>query len=152
MPVPQNLSLTLKAKLFRGLSDPSRLAIVEELRSGAKTVSEIVDATKLSQPNASAHLSCLRDCGLVASREEGRRVFYSLCEPRMDALIQTAEGIISAVAERISCCSNYECQSAKKCVSDQQCSSTARVSPASMKLLVVKIPHAEIRTAGELEK
>lgn len=143
MPVPQNLSLTLKAKLFRGLADPSRLAIVEALRSGAKTVSEIVASTNLSQPNASAHLACLKDCGLVASRQEGRHVFYRLHDPRMEALFQAAEGIIAAVSERISCCSNYECQTARKCVSDTQC-----VSPASVKRRTVKIPLAESRTAG----
>ena len=143
MPVPQNLSLTLKAKLFRGLADPSRLAIFEALRSGAKTVSEIVASTKLSQPNVSAHLAYLKDCGLVASQQEGRKVFYRLQDPRMDALFQAAEGIISAVSECISCCSNYECQTARKCVSDKQC-----VSPASMQRRGVKIPLVQTRPAG----
>ena len=54
-----------KAKLFRGLADLSRLKILEVLRTGSKCVSELVTLTGLSQPNVSAHLSCLAECGLV---------------------------------------------------------------------------------------
>jgi ArsR family transcriptional regulator, cadmium/lead-responsive transcriptional repressor len=55
----------LKAKLFRGFSDTSRLGILETLRQGPRMVSEIVEMTGLSQPNVSNHLGCLRECGLV---------------------------------------------------------------------------------------
>jgi DNA-binding transcriptional regulator GbsR (MarR family) len=58
-------ALELKAKLFRGFADPSRLALLDALRQGERTVTELVAATGLSQPNASAHLACLRECGLV---------------------------------------------------------------------------------------
>ncbi|MGD2158330.1 MAG: metalloregulator ArsR/SmtB family transcription factor, partial [Anaerolineales bacterium] len=68
---------TIKAKLFRGFSDPSRLKILEVLRSGSLTVGEIVEKTGLSQPNTSNHLSCLRDCGLVLAEQNGRFVTYS---------------------------------------------------------------------------
>ena len=57
-------SIDLQAKLFRGFADPSRLGILDALRNGPLTVSEIVEATSLSQPNVSNHLGCLRDCGL----------------------------------------------------------------------------------------
>ena len=143
MSATQNLSITLKAKLFRGLSDPSRLAILDVLRFGEKTVSEVVAATKLSQPNASAHLSCLRDCGLLTSRQEGRRVFYGLASPKMAALMDAAESILSGVSERISCCSNYECKTAQKCVSDRKCASSVRVSPSALKRSAVLIPLIE---------
>lgn len=126
MSIIQELSLTLKAKLFQGLADPSRLAIVEALRSGEKTVSELVILTRLSQPNASAHLACLRDCGLVASRQEGRYVFYALSDARMEALMNAATGIVSLVSERISCCSNYECQMGQKCASNRNCAAPFR--------------------------
>lgn len=119
MAVPQNLTLTLKAKLFQGLADPSRLAIVEALRSGERTVSELVAQTKLSQPNVSAHLSCLKSCGLVVGRQEGRYVFYALKDRRMKLLIEAAEGILSSISKKISSCSNYECQANEKCVSEE---------------------------------
>ena len=129
----RDLSLLLKAKLFRGLADPSRLAILETLRSGEKIVSEIVAATGLSQPNASAHLACLRDCGLVSHRQEGRNVFYALKDARMETLIQTAEGVLSGVSERLACCPNYACQIALKCAGDAQCFSFARISSPSVR-------------------
>ena len=123
--------VSLKAKLFRGLSDPSRLAILEVLRGGEKAVSEIVAATGLSQPNVSSHLSCLRSCGLVAGRQAGRYVFYGLSDARMETLIDAAEGILSGASDRISCCSNYECRVARECVSNRKCASTGWSVPAS---------------------
>lgn len=108
MAVVQDLALILKAKLFRGLADPSRLAILESLRSGEKSVSEIVEATGLSQPNASAHLSCLRECGLVAGRQEGRFIFYRLADTRVEDVLRQVEGILAGVAERVYACTRYE--------------------------------------------
>ena len=107
MAVIQNLSLTLRAKLFRGFADPSRLAILEALRGGEKTVSELVTATGLSQPNASAHLSCLKECGLVTARQAGRFVYYTLADPQVEELLQSVEGILSRVAGRIYECTRY---------------------------------------------
>lgn len=108
MAATRDLGLSLKAKLFRGLADPSRLAILEALREGERTVSEIVAATGLTQPNASGHLACLRDCGLVTSRQEGRFVYYSLADPRIEHLLRSAEGILADVAAEIYACTRYE--------------------------------------------
>lgn len=69
------------AKLCRGLSDPSRLSILEALRSGTLTVSEIVQATGMTQSNVSNHLGGLYDCGLVRRDQEGRFVRYRLSPP-----------------------------------------------------------------------
>jgi DNA-binding transcriptional ArsR family regulator len=108
MVVLHDLSLTLKAKLFRGFADPSRLALLDALRSGEKTVSELVRATGLSQPNASAHLACLKECGLVASRQDGRFVYYSIQDARVSAVLQDAEEILANVAQRIYACTRYQ--------------------------------------------
>ncbi len=103
-----DLGLTLKAKLFRGLADGSRLAILEALREGERTVSEIVAHTGLSQPNVSTHLACLRDCGLVQSRPEGRFVSYRIADARIEALLRGAEEILADVAEHVYACTRYE--------------------------------------------
>lgn len=97
-------SLELKAKLCRGLGAPSRLSILETLRRGAKTVSEIVSATGLSQPNASNHLACLRDCGLVRSEPSGRWVTYALSDDRVAGLLVLGEEVLADVARGV-----YEC-------------------------------------------
>jgi len=106
--VVQDLSLTLKAKFFRGLADTSRLALLEALRSGEKSVSELVADTGLSQANASRHLACLKECGLVASRQEGRFVYYALADPRVEDVLRDAEGILADVAARVYACTRYE--------------------------------------------
>ena len=149
MPVPPKLDFSLKAKLFRGLADPSRLAILEAVRSRAKTVSEIVAATALSQPNVSAHLACLKDCGLVASRQEGRHVFYALGDLRIETLFQAAEGILSRTAERLACCANYECRTAKKCTSDKECVSSAYVTPPALRKQATAIALTGNKTSGD---
>jgi len=102
-----NIALDLKAKLFRGFADPSRLGIIEILRNGEQAVSEIVLQTGLSQPNASAHLACLKDCGLVASRQEGRRVYYRLADPRMEDVLRTVEAVLADVAANVYACTRY---------------------------------------------
>lgn len=97
-------SIELQAKLFRGFGDPSRLAILSALRSGPLTVSEIVNATGLSQSNVSNHLGCLRDCGLVVAQQNWRYVTYHLSDDRVLELLDLAESLLSDVAQGV-----YEC-------------------------------------------
>ncbi|RJP52664.1 MAG: transcriptional regulator [Anaerolineaceae bacterium] len=97
-------SIALQAKLFRGFADPSRLSIMETLRDGEMTVSEIVEATQLSQSNISNHLACLRDCGLVAAEQDGRYVRYRLSDPRVEQLLALADELLGDVARGV-----YEC-------------------------------------------
>jgi ArsR family transcriptional regulator, cadmium/lead-responsive transcriptional repressor len=99
---------TLKAKLFRGFADPSRLAILEALRSGSSTVSTLVETTGLSQSNVSNHLSCLRDCGLVVSEQQGRYVFYQLSDARVSGLLQLADELLAEVASGVYACTRYQ--------------------------------------------
>jgi ArsR family transcriptional regulator, cadmium/lead-responsive transcriptional repressor len=109
--VTPDRATTLKAKLFRGLADPSRLLIVEALRDGERTVSQVVEDTGLSQPNASTHLACLQDCGLVSRRQQGRFVYYGLPDPRMEQVLQAVEGILSDVGNNVYRCTRYDdCQ------------------------------------------
>lgn len=98
----------LKAKLFRGFADPSRLSILEALRGGPQTVSQIVDTTALSQSNVSNHLSCLRGCGLVISEQAGRYVHYRLSDPRVEVFMQLAEELLADVARGVYECTRYD--------------------------------------------
>jgi DNA-binding transcriptional ArsR family regulator len=97
-------SIALQAKLFRGFADPSRLSIMETLRAGEMTVTEIVEATELSQSNISNHLACLRDCGLVTAEQDGRYVRYRLSDPRVNKLLALADELLGDVAKGV-----YEC-------------------------------------------
>ena len=99
--------LGLKAKLFRGLGDTTRLSILEILRDGEKTATEIVDRTGQSQSNISNHLACLLECGLVTNRREGRHIIYSLKDKKVAKLLEEGDDILSKVARGIYECVNY---------------------------------------------
>jgi DNA-binding transcriptional ArsR family regulator len=100
-------SIAIQAKLFRGFSDPSRLSILDVLQGGALTVSEIIEATGLSQSNVSNHLGCLRDCGLVFARQQGRFVYYELSDQRVGQLLSLADELLADVARGVYECTRY---------------------------------------------
>jgi ArsR family transcriptional regulator, cadmium/lead-responsive transcriptional repressor len=100
-------SAALKSKLFRGFADPSRLSILETLLKGPLNVSEIVEATGLSQSNVSNHLSCLKDCGLISREQQGRFVVYRLSDSRVALLLKVSEEILADVAKEIYECTRY---------------------------------------------
>jgi DNA-binding transcriptional ArsR family regulator len=93
-----------RAKLFRGLADPSRLAILEALRQRPRSVGEVVEATGLGQSNASNHLACLLGCGLVAREQRGRHAFYRLADERVDTLLALADTLLADVASGVGDC------------------------------------------------
>src|SRR6476469_6833735 len=66
------------AFLFRSLADPARLTILRHLALGEHRVVDLTAHLGLAQSTTSAHLACLRDCGLVSVRTVGRSSVYSL--------------------------------------------------------------------------
>jgi len=100
--------LSLKAKLFRGLGDPTRLSILESLRDGEKSTSQIVEEVGQGQSNVSNHLACLLDCGLVKNRRQGRNIYYSLNDKKVSKLLEESDFILSEIARGIYECVNYE--------------------------------------------
>lgn len=70
--------LELVAQRFKALSDPVRLQILNALRSGEKTVSELIEETACAQANVSKHLQLLHSLGFVAREKEGLYVYYRL--------------------------------------------------------------------------
>jgi DNA-binding transcriptional ArsR family regulator len=69
------------AARFRALSEPTRLAIVQELKSGEQTVGELVETLGLSQANVSKQLSVLRDAGFLRREQRGTSAVYSIGDP-----------------------------------------------------------------------
>lgn len=97
----------MAAKLFRGLGDPMRLAILQMLATGQRRVTELVGELGTSQPNISGHLACLKECGLVVDRPQGRAVYYSLATPDLVAVLRAAEVLMASVGQQIQLCPNY---------------------------------------------
>jgi ArsR family transcriptional regulator len=76
-----------RAKIFKALSDPSRLRIIEFLRDDEKCVCEIVSYLGIIQPVVSRHLKILKDCGLVNDKKDGNRRLYSVTDNRIFEVI-----------------------------------------------------------------
>ncbi|GHD35003.1 putative transcriptional regulator, ArsR family protein [Nocardiopsis kunsanensis] len=93
--------------LFHSLSDGTRLAIVRRLAEGRARVSDLVEHTGLAQSTVSAHVACLRDCGLVDGHPQGRQVFYSLTRPELLDLLAAAETLLEATGRAVQLCPNF---------------------------------------------
>lgn len=73
-------AIDLVALRFRILSEPLRLQILQQLEGGMLNVTDLVNAVGSTQPNVSKHLKILQDGGLVARKQEGNTVFYSIAD------------------------------------------------------------------------
>ena len=85
---------TVTARFFKGLGEPVRLQILELLEGSERSVGEIVEQLGLPQNQVSMHLGCLRWCGYVKTRREGRYVFYSLGDPRVMEILRLARDLL----------------------------------------------------------
>lgn len=86
---------TRQAALFHALADPTRLLILEHLKTGEHKVRELTDHLGLAQSTVSAHLACLRDTDLVTVRSQGRASIYSLGQAEyLDQLLLLAQQLI----------------------------------------------------------
>lgn len=103
----KQIDLDLKAKLFRGFADRSRLAILELVGTGPKCVYEITASVRLSQPNTSAHLACLEECGLVQKERRGKFIYYRTSHKEVGTLLHQAEAILAKVGDHILACARY---------------------------------------------
>ncbi|HZU07064.1 MAG TPA: metalloregulator ArsR/SmtB family transcription factor [Chloroflexota bacterium] len=96
--------LELLAKWFRGLADPVRLGILEELRAGEKSVEQLCEALGMKQPRISNHLACLRWCGFVATRRAGQRIYYRISDPNVARILDLAHDSLARNAARVFSC------------------------------------------------
>jgi len=94
----------VRSRFFRVLGDPKRLEILELLLDGERSVSEIVDHLQASQGRVSNHLACLRWCGFVATRRDGKYVYYRIADPRVRDIVRLADSIIGDHAAAIASC------------------------------------------------
>ena len=91
------------AALFHALAEPTRLALLTHLASGEHRVRDLVEHMHLAQSTVSKHLACLRDCGLVTVRAEGRASWFSLADPsRLSDLLESADALLAASGESMS--------------------------------------------------
>lgn len=74
---------------------------------GEHNVAELTAHLGLAQSTVSAHLACLRGCGLVSVRPQGRASMYSLAHPELLDLLIAAERLLEITGEAVSLCPSY---------------------------------------------
>jgi len=106
--VDERAALSAAACLFRGLGDPTRLAILRHLALGEHRVVDLTAHLGLAQSTVSKHLACLRDCGLVISRPEGRASVFSLTQGQaVVRVVAAAEALLAATGDAVTLCPVY---------------------------------------------
>ena len=101
-------TVRLKAKLFRGLADSSRLSILEALREGPTSVGEIAEVTELRPVERQQPPSLSGRLRLVRGERDGRYVYYQLSDARVAGLIGLAEELLTDVARGVYACTRYD--------------------------------------------
>jgi len=100
-------SADLYARFFRALGDPTRVRILHLLiaaPAGECNVSELVEALDAPQGRISTHLGCLRWCGLVQTRREGRQIYYRVADPRVRELLVLGGAVLRDHAAGVATC------------------------------------------------
>ena len=90
------------AKYFRGLGDPIRLRILELLREEQElSVGALVERLGLPQPKVSNHLACLRWCGFIEARRDGRTVYNRIADTRVAKMLDVADSLLADNADHV---------------------------------------------------
>ena len=87
-----------QARFLRCIGEPTRLRIIKLLSEGEKCVGDICQAVGKDQPLVSHHLRALRECGIVAARQETQKVYYRLCDRSLASLVMLTGDIVVSLA------------------------------------------------------
>jgi len=90
----------MKAQLCKTFSDPKRLMILNELRSGEKQVGDLARTLQTPQAVISRHLAVLRERGVVVPRREGTNVYYSLTDSKIGDACDLMHNILLSQIEK----------------------------------------------------
>jgi len=104
IPLSGTNDVELLARVFAGVSEPTRLQILILLLERERNVSELVSLTGASQGRVSMHLQCLRYCGFVSSERRGKFVYYRARDPRVRQLVKLAQELVVLHGEQLATC------------------------------------------------
>lgn len=110
MPAQRQRASTL-ARFFKGLDDPTRVLILELLLERERNVGDLVERIGSPQGRVSSHLSCLRWCGYVQTRREGRSVYYRIADQRVRTLLRLAQELVAEHARELLTCEVLDVES-----------------------------------------
>lgn len=97
--------ITAREHLFKALGDRTRLEILEMLREfGEMSVTDIQIKLGREQNLISHHLSCLKNCGIVKSKKNGKSVIYSIRDKRISKLLAITDEHVKSLLESVLSC------------------------------------------------
>ena len=89
-----------QAELCKALADPKRLMIINGLKEGPRSVSQLAEIAGLKQSNASQHIGVLRRAGVIRPRRQGNVVYYHLATPRIGDACEMVRQVIAEDIQR----------------------------------------------------
>jgi DNA-binding transcriptional ArsR family regulator len=104
MALPHPLSdelVELVARRFRVIGEPMRIRLLDRLRDGEATVTELTEAVGASQQNVSKHLGVLADAGVLGRRKAGNHVYYAIADESVFALCDEVCGSLARHAQSL---------------------------------------------------
>ena len=94
-------------KLIHGFSNKTRIQILESIKEKEKTVTQIVEELKGNQSNISQHLACLKGCGIIVGRNEGKYIYYSLRNQHIRDLLTMFDVVLEDVENDVARCDRH---------------------------------------------
>lgn len=101
------VALDMKVDLIHGFSNKTRLQILECIMGEEKTVTQIINEIDGNQSSISQHLACLRGCGLIVSRQEGKYVYYKLRNEKIRTLLHMFDDVLIEVEDDMRTCASH---------------------------------------------
>ncbi|RKL67016.1 transcriptional regulator [Salipaludibacillus neizhouensis] len=101
------VDIDTKMKFMHGFSHKTRIQILECIKENEKTVSQIVEDIKGNQSNISQHLACLKGCGLIVGRQDGKYVYYRVRNQLVRDLLTMFDVVLEDVQNDIASCKSH---------------------------------------------
>lgn len=123
------------ARVGTALADPTRRALLLRLVAGPAFPADLADVLGVGRTNVSNHLSCLRGCGLVSTQPVGRRVRYSLADPRLGTALAELASLVLVVTAAPTTCGpeDYECAHERRDDGDRRDAAPAQETDTELK-------------------
>ncbi|WP_407270759.1 ArsR/SmtB family transcription factor [Radiobacillus sp. PE A8.2] len=101
------VDIDTKVKFLHGFSHKTRIQILECIKDDEKTVSQIVMDIEGNQSNISQHLACLKGCGIIVGRQEGKYIYYSLRNQQVRDLLSMFDEVLVDVENDVASCDKH---------------------------------------------
>lgn len=101
------VDIDTKMKFLHGFSHKTRVQILESIKEEEKSVTQIVEDVEGNQSNISQHLACLKGCGLIVGRQDGKYVYYRVRNQLVRDLLTMFDVVLEDIQNDIACCESH---------------------------------------------